>query len=72
MYMQVDAVGEWTRQSCAMTFEVGDGTSTMPIVAAGVATGARITGRDQGKARGKSYGARGAGDDHDAVFEGLS
>jgi hypothetical protein len=54
-----------------MPLEVGYRTSAVAIIAAGVAARARIAGGDEREARGKSYGARRAGDDHDAIFEWL-
>ena len=72
VHMQIDAIGQWPRQSGSMTFEIGDRTSAVAIVAAGVAAGARITGGDEGESRGEAYAACGAGHDDHAVFERLS
>ena len=72
VHMQIDAIGERPRQACAMSFEIGHGTSTVAIIATGVAARARIAGGDEREARGKAYGARRARHDHHAIFQRLS
>ena len=72
VHMQIDAIGERPRQACAMSFEIGHGTSTVAIIATGVAARARIAGGDEREARGKAYGTRRARHDHHAIFQRLS